>query len=109
MIRRPRSTIAPITHSLTEAMNPALACVTRIPAALAAATSTLRMSIAQRENATRSGLAAKSSGEPGVCRYETMTSQPRAASISSGMVSSRPAVLKRTSPSVFSPATARSP
>ena len=97
-MRRPRSTIAPITHSLTDAMNPALAWVTRIPAALAAATSTLRMSMAQRENATRPGLAAKSSGEPGVWRYETMTSHPRAASMSSGTVSSRPAVLKRHSP-----------
>ena len=50
----------PITSSLTESMKPALARVTNTPAAEAAATSTLRMSTAQRTKATRSGRAAKS-------------------------------------------------
>ena len=47
---RLRSIMTPIVHSATLPMNPALACVTRIPHSLAAATSTLRMSIPLREN-----------------------------------------------------------
>jgi hypothetical protein len=49
---RDRSTRKPSTSSLTEVTKPALACVTSTPALLAAATSTLRMSIAQRRKAT---------------------------------------------------------
>ena len=45
----------PNTSSLTEVTKPALAWVTRTPALLAAATSTLRMSMAQRKKATSFG------------------------------------------------------
>jgi hypothetical protein len=45
--------------SATAGTKPALACVTSTPARLAAATSTLRMSTAQRTKATSSGRLAK--------------------------------------------------
>jgi hypothetical protein len=44
---------------------PALACVTSTPALLAAATSTLRMSIAQRRNALSFGRRSNSAAGPG--------------------------------------------
>jgi hypothetical protein len=51
-------------HQLaTEVTKPALACVTSTPALLAAATSTLRMSIAQRRKATSFGR--RSNSAPG--------------------------------------------
>src|ERR671923_296851 len=52
---RERSTRKPSTISATAVTKPALACVTSTPALLAAATSTLRMSIAQRRKAASFG------------------------------------------------------
>ena len=58
----------PTTSSVTEVTKPALACVTSTPALLAAATSTLRMSIAQRRKAFSFGRLWNSSAGPGDCR-----------------------------------------
>ena len=71
----------PNTCSATEVTKPALACVTSTPALLAAATSTLRMSIAQRRNATSLGRRSNTAAGPGDWRYETMRSQSIAARI----------------------------
>ena len=62
---RDRSIIRPNTSSLTEVTKPALACVTSTPALLAAATSTLRMSMAQRRNATSFGRRSNSAAGAG--------------------------------------------
>ena len=62
---RERSTRNPSTISVTEVTKPALACVTSTPALLAAATSTLRMSIAQRRNAMSRGRRSKTAAGPG--------------------------------------------
>ena len=55
-------------HSATAATKPGLACVTRTPFALAAATSTVRMSTAQRMKANSSGSSRKSASGAAVCR-----------------------------------------
>ena len=55
-------------HSATAATKPGLACVTRTPCALAAATSTVRMSTAQRMKANSSRQLAEQRLRPGVCR-----------------------------------------
>ncbi len=60
--------MAPTIHSDTDAMKPALAWVTRMPCALAAATSMVRMSTAQRTTARTSASAASSAASTGVCR-----------------------------------------
>ena len=106
---RLRSSIAPSTHSATAVVKPALACVTSTPAALAAATSTLRMSIAQRWNTASAGLRANRSALPGVCRSLTITWQPRAASINVSPSSALSLSFSRTSPSARRPARALSP
>ncbi len=62
---RERSTMNPTTSSDTEVTKPALACVTSTPARLAAATSTLRMSIAQRRKAMSFGRRSNSAAGPG--------------------------------------------
>src|SRR4051794_31949671 len=92
---RPRSIITAITHSATAATKPGLACVTRTPCALAAATSTVRMSTAQRMNANSSGSAPKSASGAAVWRYAISASQPRAAATRSDSEASPDASLKR--------------
>ena len=58
-MKRPQSIIKPIAISATEAMKPGVAWVTRMPCALAAATSMLRMSTATRRKAAISGAPAR--------------------------------------------------
>ena len=58
----------PITNSVAEATNPALAWVTSTPALLAAATSILRMSIAQRRKATSFGSRSNTAAGAADCR-----------------------------------------
>jgi hypothetical protein len=103
------SIITPTIHSDTEAMKPALACVTRMPCALAAATSTLRMSTAQRQYATRRGSRASRSAPPSVRRSPTMMSQPRAAPASASTVHSASLGLRFTLATASSAASARVP
>ena len=67
-IPRARSIIAATIHSATAVTNPALACVTSTPCRLAAATSMVLMSTAQRMKAASRGSAANSASGPAVCR-----------------------------------------
>ena len=55
-------------HSATAVLKPALARVTSTPCALAAATSTVRMSIAQRRKTASLGRPVNNAGVPGVWR-----------------------------------------
>ena len=99
----------PTTSSATESMNPGLARVTRTPFAEAAPTWTLRMSTAQRTNATSSGSCSNTAAGPSVARSETMTWQPPASSISCDAARGSLLSFRRTSPSSRNRASASSP
>ncbi len=110
LMPRARSTMTPSTHSVTEATKPGLARVTRMPWRLAASTSMLRMSTAQRHSAiTEDGRRASSSAPASVRRSLTTMSQPCAAATRRSIVQSASSGLSRTVASAPSAASARSP
>ncbi len=106
---RLKSIITPMIHSLTEGMKPALAWVTSTPWRLAAGTSMLRMSMAQRTKASSRG----SAGEQGLVAHRlAVGNDDLAVAGQRGQLGRERSVspgLKRTSAMAWSAAMARSP